>query len=343
MNRRKLLEFGARLPALVLAGCAGADRADSAMAASPSSPAGFRAGRRFLRTRLGEIAYVARGSGAAALFLHGFPLNGYQWRGVIERLAPMRTCIVPDFLGMGVSRAAAGQAVGPQAQVEMLLALLEHLGVEQADVIANDSGGAVAQLLAARHPARVRSLLLTNCDTEIESPPAAMLPVIELARRGEFVSQWLAPWARDPALARSEQGIGGMCYANPAHPTDEAVHMYFAPLLESTERRRQLHDYAVALGKNALAGIRPALRACRVPTRIAWGGDDTIFSARSAHYLANSFGNFRGLRVLAKARLFWPEERPDVLAAQARLLWESVQFRRGAAGGASARGPAAAA
>ena len=64
MNRRKVLEFGARLPALVLAGCAGADRADSAMAASPSSPAGFRAGRRFLRTRLGEIAYVARGTGA---------------------------------------------------------------------------------------------------------------------------------------------------------------------------------------------------------------------------------------------------------------------------------------
>src|SRR5678815_5020062 len=86
--------------------------------------------------------------------------------------------------------------------------------------------------------------------------------------------------------------------------------MYFAPLLDCTERQRQLHDYAVALGRNALAGIRPALQACRVPTRIAWGGDDTIFSARSAHYLANSFGNFRGLRVLANARLFWPEERP---------------------------------
>jgi pimeloyl-ACP methyl ester carboxylesterase len=325
MNRRNLLGFGARLPLLALAGCAGADRADSAMAASPSTPAGFRAGRRFLRTRFGEIVYVARGTGPAALFLHGFPLNGYQWSGAVDRLSPMRSCIVPDFLGMGLSTAYAGQAVGPQAQVEMLLALFEHLGVEQADVIANDSGGAVAQLLAAGHPERVRSLLLTNCDTEIESPPAAMLPVIDLARRGEFVSQWLAPWARDPALARSQQGIGGMCYANRAHPTDEAIHMYFAPLLDSTERQRQLHDYAVALGRNALAGIRPALQACRVPTRIAWGGDDTIFSARSAHYLANSFGNFRGLRVLANARLFWPEERPEALAAQARLLWESAR------------------
>jgi pimeloyl-ACP methyl ester carboxylesterase len=59
-----------------------------------------------------------------------------------------------------------------------------------------------------------------------------------------------------------------------------------------------------------------------VPTRIVWGDADTIFSAGSARYLARSFGNSRGLRVLAKAKLFWPEERPDVLAAQARLLWD---------------------
>jgi haloalkane dehalogenase len=324
MNRRSVLSLGAGLSVLALAGWS-TERAESAIAAAPGSAAGFRAGRRFLRTRFGEIAYVARGNGPAALFLHGFPLNGFQWRGAIERLSPLRSCIVPDFLGMGHSSAAPGQHVGPSAQVEMLLSLLDELGVSQADVIANDSGGAVAQLLAVLHPARVRSLLLTNCDTEIESPPPAMLPVIELARRGEFVAQWLEPWARDPLLARSAQGIGGMCYANPAHPTDEALHMYFTPLLDAGERRRQLHDYAIALGHNALKGIQPALRACRIPTRIVWGGDDTIFSARGAHYLANSFGNFRGLRVLAQAKLFWPEERPDALAAQARYLWESVR------------------
>jgi haloalkane dehalogenase len=284
----------------------------------------FAALRRFARTPSGDVAYVEQGSGRAVLLLHGFPLNSFQWRGAIGRLAPYARCIAPDFLGMGYSQAAPDQDVGPDAQVRVLIALLDSLGIAQADVIANDSGGAVAQLLTVRHATRVRSLLLTNCDTELQCPPAAMLPVIELARRGEFVDQWLAPWHANPQLARSDQGIGGMCYADRAHPTDEALRMYFGPLLDSPARRSGLHRYAVALERNALAGITAALRASRVPTRIVWGMADTIFDASNAEYLERSFGSSHGLRRLPEAKLFWPEERPDIIAAQARILWQSA-------------------
>ena len=183
--------------------------------------------------------------GRAVLLLHGFPLNSFQWRGVIDRLAPHAHCIAPDFLGMGHTRTTADQDVGPDSQVSMLVSLLDALGVRAVDVIANDSGSAVAQLFAVRHPMRVRSLLLTNGDTEMQSPPAAMLPVIDLARQGRFVDEWLAPWHADHTLARSKDGIGGLCYANPAHPTDEALEMYFGPLMNSAERKAALHRYAV--------------------------------------------------------------------------------------------------
>lgn len=258
------------------------------------------------------------------LLLHGFPLNSFQWRAVIERLSPHALCIAPDFLGMGHSEVAPEQDVGPETQASMLVALLDALGIAQADVIANDSGGAVAQLLVARHPARVRSLLLTNCDTAMQSPPAAMHEVIELAKQGKFVDQWLAPWLADPRLARSAQGIGGLCYADRAHPTDEALRMYFGPALSSPARKAALHRYAVALGRNALAEISPALRASRVPTRIAWGMADGIFDAANADYLDRGFGNSHGVRRLPDAKLFWPEERPGVLAAQARIPWQSA-------------------
>ncbi len=42
--------------------------------------ADFHAARRFAETSFGRIAYVERGEGPAALFFHGFSLNGYQWR-----------------------------------------------------------------------------------------------------------------------------------------------------------------------------------------------------------------------------------------------------------------------
>ena len=281
----------------------------------------FHAARRFASTRFGKIAYVERGTGDAALFLHGFPLNGFQWRGALDRLSRDRRCIAPDFLAMGYTEVADGQSVAPDAQVAMLVELLDKLSVPSADLLANDSGGAVAQLFVARHPRRVRTLLLTNCDTEPDSPPAALLPVIALSKQGKFADEWLAPWRADKTRARSKDGIGGMCYSDPRHPTDEAIETYFMPLLSSARRKWLLHAYAIALEQNPLAGIESSLKRCTVATRIVWGTDDTIFSSASAEYLNRTFGNSRGVRNLRGSKLFWPEERPDVIAEEAHRLW----------------------
>jgi hypothetical protein len=150
-----------------------------------------------------------------------------------------------------------------------------------------------------------------------------MRPVIELAKQGRFADEWLAPWLANPTLARSAHGIGGLCYVDPAHPTDAALRSYFTPLLSSPERKRRLHEYAIELGTNSLAGIGPALREASAPVRVVWGVDDTIFSAAGTDHLSRAFGNSHGVRRLENAKLFWPEERPDVIAAQARILWES--------------------
>ena len=287
--------------------------------------AAFHKARRFASTRFGRIAYVDRGGGDAVLFLHGFPLNGFQWRDAIDQLSGQRRCIAPDFLGLGYTQVAAGQGVAPLDQVAMLVALLDELNVRRADVIASDSGGAVAQLFVARHPARVRTLLLTNCDAEFDYPLAALAPIIELSRAGTFADDMLGIWAADTTLARSAQGIGGMCYSNAEHPTDEAIDTYFTPILSTADAKHLVHAYALALEANPLAGIEASLKLCRIPTRIVWGMADTIFSAESPDYLARTFGNSHGVRKLAGARLFWPEERPDVIVEEAKALWEEAR------------------
>src|SRR5512147_1492858 len=53
----------------------------SAAEAMPMDAAAFRAARRYAPLPFGKIAYIDRGSGDAALFLHGAPLNSFQWRG----------------------------------------------------------------------------------------------------------------------------------------------------------------------------------------------------------------------------------------------------------------------
>ena len=325
MHRRRLIEL---MAGTIATGVLDAPLSRTVARVGAPAPAdgaldlrGWRAARRFADTRFGRIAYVERGAGAGALFLHGFPLSGFQWRGALERLAAHRRCIAPDFLGLGDTEVAAGQGVGPAAQVAMLVALLDALAVGPVDVVASDSGGAVAQLLATRHPERVRTMLLTNCDVEGDSPPPALAPVIALARRGRYAEEWLVPWVADPALARSPAGLGGLTYTYAVNPSDDAIGAYLAPLVASPARKALADAYAVALDPDTLAGIEPALRRSTVPTRIVWGTGDTIFSSRSPDYLDRTLGRSRGVRRVEGAKLFFPEEFPDLIAEEAQRLW----------------------
>ena len=282
----------------------------------------FHSSRKFIALNEGRIAYLDVGARpAAALFLHGFPLNGFQWRGVIPRLSAFRRCIAPDWMGLGYTEPAEGISVAPQAQAAMLAQLLDRLSIERVDMVANDSGGAIAQLFMVRYPQRVKSLLLTNCDTEPDSPPAAVLPVIELARKGRYADEWLVPWLADKTLARSKTGLGGACYMDPHHPSDEAIETYLTPLIASPRRKKLTNAYAIGLDPNPLAGIESELRRCTIPVRIVWGTSDRIFAQESADYLARILPNARGIRRIPGARLFFPEEMPGVIVEEARNLW----------------------
>jgi len=287
-------------------------------AAGPMNAAAYRAARRYAELPFGKIAYVERGAGDGALFLHGAPLNGFQWRGAIERLSAHRRCIAPDFMGLGYSEIREHQSLAAGAQVEMLAAFLDQLAIGSVDVVASDSGGAVAQLFMVKYPARVRSALLTNCDVEPDSPPPKVMPVIELGRAGKLadgIDRWLA----EKALARAE--FGKAVYREPTQLTDEVIDYYWAPLVSSPLHRAQYSAYHAQLEPNPLAGIEPALKRCTVPTRIVWGTADDIFSPDSPDYLDRTLGRARGVRRIPEGKLFFPEEYPDVIAEEVRQLW----------------------
>ena len=321
MTRRRWLIASTGLAATALfggvAGAHGFDAEDDADAAER-----WTRERRFQATPYGRTAYIDRGTGPTALFLHGFPLSGFQWRGAIDRLSKVRRCLAPDSMGLGFTEVLPGKSVTPDDQVMMLIAFLDALSVDTVDLIANDSGGAVAQLLAIRHPQRVRSLLLTNCDVEPDSPPPALTPVFELAEMGIWPDAWLAPWLTDKAKARAPDGLGGMCFSNPEHPTDAAIDQYLGPILQSVERKDLANRYALGLKPNPLAGIEGSLRKLDIPVRVVWGMSDDIFAKDNPDYLARVLPRVEGVRRIPEAKLFFPEEYPHIIAEEARRLWK---------------------
>jgi haloalkane dehalogenase len=319
MQRREFISLSATA---ALAACVARNRAlTTEKAATPIDEATFHAMRRFADTSYGRIAYVERGSGKAALFVHGYPLNGFQWRGALERLSPYRRCIAPDLMGLGYSEVAEQQSLAPAEQTAMLAALLDRLSVRDVDLIGNDSGGAVAQLFVAHYPRRVRTLLLTNCDVMPYTPPPALAPLVKLAKAGVFADRVIVPALADKNFARGPNSIGGVGYQDPTHPTDETIDCYFAPLVSSPLRKAQVGNYAIALDQNPLIGIEPKLNAFTGPVRIVWGTADTVFAAASPDWLDHAFPHSRGVRRVEGAKLFFPEEQPDLIAAEARSLW----------------------
>src|SRR5205807_4578040 len=107
------------------------------------------------------ISYTEQGAGPVALFVHGVLLNDHLWRQQLSQLSDTRRCIAVDLLAHGETEIAPGQDVSVTANALMLESFLDALSIDQVDLVGNDSGGGIAQIFAARHPERLRSLTLT--------------------------------------------------------------------------------------------------------------------------------------------------------------------------------------
>lgn len=268
------------------------------------------------------MAYVEHGHGPAALFVHGFPLNGFQWRGALEKLHRRRRCVAPDLMGMGYTQTAIGHPISSATQATMLAMLLDSLHIDAVDLVANDSGGIVAQLFLARYPQRVRTLLLTNCDVDENNPPSPLSPGIEQAKNGTFVDQFVIPQLNDKNFTRSPNGMGGQAFTYPEKLSDETIEIYFRPLVETPLRRLQVNEYFASMGTNVLVAVREDLRRWKGPARIVWGVKDSLFDEKWAEWLDKTLPGSRGVRRVEEGKLFFPEEMPELIADEAMKLWD---------------------
>jgi pimeloyl-ACP methyl ester carboxylesterase len=271
-------------------------------------------------TRFGDIAFTERGQGPAALFVHGVFLNGHLWRHVIDRVADLRRCIAVDLLAHGGTRAARGRSLTFDEQAEMLEAFCESRGLAEVDLVANDSGGGIAQILAARHPARIRTLTLTNCDTHDNWPPPAFMPTVEAARQGQLAENLRERFENFETARR----LFVRPYERPEQVSDETLHVYFDPIFGTPEARSDLQRFIAAMDCGQTVAVEPLLRRLQAPTLVVWGTGDMFFDVKWAYWLRDTIPGCRQVVELKGAKLFFPEERPDALAGPLRELWSRV-------------------
>jgi pimeloyl-ACP methyl ester carboxylesterase len=277
------------------------------------------AGRRQIETPLGAVSYLDVGSGNPALFVHGVLVSSYLWRHVIAVLADHQRCIAIDLPGHGRSLFGDGQDLSLTGLAGLLSAFCDELGLPAVDLVGNDTGGAVCQVFAARHPERLRSLTLTNCDTEWCAPAPAAAPAVAAARAGKFAAR-VHLMAADHGVARTALAIG---FEHPERLSDEDLDAYLEGF-SSLSAARGVERLIAAFDEADLRSARPALAELAVPTLIVWGTGDIFFPLSSAYQLRDLLPGARDVAQLEGAKLFFPDERADELAPLIVGHWQQA-------------------
>jgi pimeloyl-ACP methyl ester carboxylesterase len=269
-------------------------------------------------TPYGEISYRDQGRGEVALFVHGVFLNGHLWRTLIDAVGDVRRCLAIDLLGHGQTTMRAGEDLSFTTQAAMIVSFLDACGIDQVDLVANDSGGGIAQIVAAHHPDRLRSLTLTNCDVHDGYPPPRFAGMRRLTERGGL-GRYLRRMLDDVEFARSH-GLGAG-YEDPERLSEEDLQAYLAPLVATPRAINDLERFITTMDPVHNVIVEPLLRRLNVPTLIVWGTADIFFDVGWAYWLRETIPGAREVVELADARLFFPAERPGELARLLRKLW----------------------
>lgn len=165
------------------------------------------------------VDYVVKGAddGLPVVFIHGFPFSHRMWEPQLEALPHRYRAIAYDVRGHGESDVGDGQYT-MELFVDDLMAILDHLGIEQAVVCGLSMGGYIALRAVERHQRRFRGMVL--CDTRSEADTnearigrAETIKAVKLwgvrAFAGEFVQAVLAveTLKTNPAVVQEVSGI----------------------------------------------------------------------------------------------------------------------------------------
>lgn len=253
------------------------------------------------------VHYKIMGQGEPVfVLLHGFGASLYSWHAVMEPLSQYGTVIAFDRPAFGLTeRPMTWEGESPyssQAQVDLLLGLLDYFNIEQAILVGNSAGGTVSMNFYLQHPERVAALVLVD-------------PAVYGGGGAPAGTQWLlrTPQMRHigPLIARQIQVRGPellqTAWYDPSKLTQETIDAYQKPLLVENWDKA-LWELTVASQESNLPD---RLAEFTLPVLVITGDSDKIVPTENSIQLADELPN-AALVVIPQAGHVPHEEQPDL-------------------------------
>ncbi len=264
-----------------------------------------------VRLPAGEVRYSERGTGAPVVFVHGVLTNAELWRKVVPDVAAAGfRCLAPDLpLGSHELPMHANADLSPTGNADVIADFLDALGLRDVTLVANDTGGALTQILLSRRPGRVGRVVLTPSDCfEYFFPPIfkALPPLARIPGSMAVLGQLLRIRALYPLPI-----LFGWVVKRPL--PDAVAQAYLSPLRKSAGVRRDLRKLLREVHPRHTLAAAEALRTFDRPVLLAWAPEDKLFPIRLAHRLAALLPDAKLVEV-PDSYTFLSEDQPAVLA-----------------------------
>jgi haloalkane dehalogenase len=271
-----------------------------------------------------RLAYRRFGRGPDLVFVHGWPLHAGTYRALVPLLADRFTCHLLDLPGAGQTQCTAQTPIDLASHAASLRKAIQKLALTRYALVAHDSGGGIARLLAADNP-QVSALLLSG--TEIPGHHAAVVAFLQVMSKLPGGVGMLMATMRLRAVRRSNLGFAG-CFQDLSHLDGEFHELFIEPLFRSRELAARQFELVRRFDVALLARLDEVHRRIHVPSLLVWGDQDPIFPIEKARAMLPQFAGGARLEVLAGGKTFVHEEQPAALAALARpFLLEAFAAR----------------
>jgi len=257
----------------------------------------------------GAVSYRDNGEGPPIVFVHGVGVNGDLWRHVAPHLAGSHRCITPDLPWGSHSMPLHPDAdLSLPGMARITADFLAALDLDNVTIVANDTGGAVAQALVGRHPDRIARLVLTSCDAFENFPPTPQ-KYLEVMARSRLLTWIVAYTAQFKPIQRLPTAYG---FVTSRAMPDEIMRSFTGPVRLNPGVRRDFRRMLRAVDTRYTFEAAARLDGFDKPALVLWGENDKIFPRDHGRRLAKLLPQAR-FELIAGSRTFIPEDQPDRL------------------------------
>lgn len=281
-------------------------------------------GSHFIDTPMGQMHYLDEGADndtSPILAVHGNPSWSFLYRKFVTGLSPERRVVAPDHIGFGLSDKPDDEAAYTlKAHIDHLEALVLKLDLTNMTLVMQDWGGPIALGVAARHPDRIKALVVMNTfgfypPVDGMDPEKLKLPPPLLMMRskglGDFMVRRMGFFERQVmtmATGTKRKGPSARAYRDIFRSRSERAGVMAFPRMIPTNTK---HPAAKIL----LEETGPYVEQFEGPAHIFWGMKDPLIPIGALAAWKKRLPQ-AGVTEFKKARHYLQDDVPEQLVSE---------------------------